>query len=88
MATGGTAKAAIELVEQLGGHVVGAGFVIELEFLKGRERLAGYRVVCHDIPELAGIEGLLGWSFLRHFRTVRGPRACHSPRGDLQMPTG
>jgi len=26
-------------------------------------------VVCHDIPELAGIEGLLGLSFLRHFRT-------------------
>ena len=45
LATGGTAKAAIELVEKLGGHVVGAGFVIELEFLKGRERLAGYRVV-------------------------------------------
>jgi adenine phosphoribosyltransferase len=45
LATGGTAKAAIELVEKLGGQVVGAGFVIELEFLKGRERLAGYRVV-------------------------------------------
>jgi clan AA aspartic protease (TIGR02281 family) len=27
-------------------------------------------VVCHDIPELAGIEGLLGISFLRHFRTL------------------
>ncbi len=45
LATGGTAKAAIELVERLGGQVVGVGFVIELEFLKGRERLAGYRVV-------------------------------------------
>jgi len=45
LATGGTAKAAIELVEKLGGQVVGVGFVIELEFLKGRERLAGYRVV-------------------------------------------
>lgn len=27
-------------------------------------------VVCHDIPELAGIEGLLGLSFLKHFRTL------------------
>ncbi len=45
LATGGTAKAAIELVEKLGGQVVGVGFVIELEFLKGRDRLAGYRVV-------------------------------------------
>jgi clan AA aspartic protease (TIGR02281 family) len=27
-------------------------------------------IVCHDIPELAGIEGLLGLSFLQHFRTV------------------
>lgn len=27
-------------------------------------------VVCHDIPELAGIEGLLGLSFLQHFRTL------------------
>ncbi|MCS6817901.1 MAG: adenine phosphoribosyltransferase [Blastocatellia bacterium] len=45
LATGGTAKAAIELVEKLGGQVIGVGFVIELEFLKGRERLAGYRVV-------------------------------------------
>jgi len=45
LATGGTAKAAIELVEKLGGQVVGIGFVIELEFLRGRDRLAGYDVV-------------------------------------------
>jgi adenine phosphoribosyltransferase len=45
LATGGTAKAAIELVEKRGGKVVGVGFVIELEFLNGRERLAGYEVV-------------------------------------------
>lgn len=45
LATGGTAKAAIELVEKLGGKIVGVGFVIELEFLHGRERLAGYPVV-------------------------------------------
>jgi adenine phosphoribosyltransferase len=44
LATGGTAKAKIDLVEQLGGEVVGLAFVIELEFLKGRERLAGYDV--------------------------------------------
>ncbi|HEX5583715.1 adenine phosphoribosyltransferase [Gaiella sp.] len=40
LATGGTAKAKVELVEQLGGIVVGALFVIELAFLHGRERLA------------------------------------------------
>lgn len=44
LATGGTAKAKIELVEKLGGAVVGALFVIELTFLNGRERLAGYDV--------------------------------------------
>jgi adenine phosphoribosyltransferase len=44
LATGGTAKAKIELVEQLGGEVVGVAFVIELEFLHGRDRLAGYDV--------------------------------------------
>ena len=44
LATGGSARAAIELVERLGGTVVGAGFVIELLFLKGVERLAGYPV--------------------------------------------
>jgi adenine phosphoribosyltransferase len=44
LATGGTAKAKIELVEQLGGTVVGALFIISLEFLHGREKLAGYDV--------------------------------------------
>jgi adenine phosphoribosyltransferase len=44
LATGGTSKAKIELVEQLGGEVVGVAFVISLEFLNGRERLAGYDV--------------------------------------------
>jgi adenine phosphoribosyltransferase len=44
LATGGTAKAKIELVEQLGGTAVGALFVIELTFLHGREKLAGYDV--------------------------------------------
>lgn len=40
LATGGTASAAIELVQQLQGQVVECAFVIELDFLKGRERLA------------------------------------------------
>lgn len=44
LATGGSAKAAIHLVEQLGGQVVGVAFLIELEFLKGMEQLAGYPV--------------------------------------------
>ena len=42
LATGGTAKALCELVEELGGEVVGCGFLVELAFLKGRERLARY----------------------------------------------
>jgi adenine phosphoribosyltransferase len=40
LATGGTANAAIELVNRLQGEVVECAFVIELEFLKGKERLA------------------------------------------------
>jgi adenine phosphoribosyltransferase len=44
LATGGTAKAKCELVEQLDGVVVGVTFVIELTFLNGRDRLAGYDV--------------------------------------------
>jgi adenine phosphoribosyltransferase len=44
LATGGTARAKIDLVEQLGGQVVGLAFVIELEFLNGREKLDGYDV--------------------------------------------
>lgn len=40
LATGGTAKALCELVEALGGEVVGCGFLVELAFLHGRERLA------------------------------------------------
>ncbi|HEY2180045.1 MAG TPA: adenine phosphoribosyltransferase [Solirubrobacteraceae bacterium] len=40
LATGGTALALCELVEQLGGTVAGCGFLIELAFLGGRERLA------------------------------------------------
>ena len=45
LATGGTAAAAVRLVEKLGGKVEGLAFVVELEFLKGRDRLPGYNVV-------------------------------------------
>jgi adenine phosphoribosyltransferase len=44
LATGGTAKTLCRLVEQLGGTVAGCGFLIELAFLEGRRRLAGYDV--------------------------------------------
>ena len=44
LATGGTAAAVARLVEKLGGKVAGLGFVVELDFLKGREKLAGYDV--------------------------------------------
>ncbi len=44
LATGGTAKATCNLVERLGGEVVGLGFVIELTFLNGRDKLKGYDV--------------------------------------------
>ncbi len=45
LATGGTAKASVELVKKLGGEIVGVAFVIELDALKGREKLAGYDVL-------------------------------------------
>jgi len=44
LATGGTAKAAVNLIEKLGGKVVQVSFIIELDFLKGRDKLAGYDV--------------------------------------------
>ena len=43
-AVGGTTEAIISLIEQLGGEVVKLCFVMELAGLKGRERLAGYKV--------------------------------------------
>ncbi len=43
IATGGTAEAAAQLVEQLGGEVVGLGFLLELAFLGGAARLGGRR---------------------------------------------
>ncbi|MFH0832424.1 MAG: adenine phosphoribosyltransferase [Candidatus Aenigmatarchaeota archaeon] len=44
LATGGTAEAAVRLIESIGGKVVGLVFLIELSFLKGREKLKGYDV--------------------------------------------
>jgi adenine phosphoribosyltransferase len=44
LATGGTAAAVSKLVENLGGKVVGLGFVIELTFLNGRAKLPGYEI--------------------------------------------
>jgi adenine phosphoribosyltransferase len=44
LATGGTSRAMAELVEQLGGEVVGIQFIIELDFLKGREKIVDYDV--------------------------------------------
>ena len=44
LATGGTAAATIELAKSLGAEIAGLGFVVELDFLKGRQKLAGQDV--------------------------------------------
>ena len=44
LATGGTAKAAAAMVESLGGKICGMGFVVELDGLKGREKLKNYDI--------------------------------------------
>ncbi|HEV8516472.1 MAG TPA: adenine phosphoribosyltransferase [Candidatus Limnocylindrales bacterium] len=44
LATGGTVNGTIELVERLQGEVVGLAFLVELLFLKGRDRLKGHRI--------------------------------------------
>jgi adenine phosphoribosyltransferase len=44
LATGGTAAAATRLVQEIGGNVIGLGFVVELTFLHGREKLSGQDV--------------------------------------------
>jgi adenine phosphoribosyltransferase len=45
IATGGTARAVADLVERLGGRVAAFAFLVELSFLKGREKLSGYEVL-------------------------------------------
>jgi len=45
LATGGTAEATAKLAESLGGRIAGLGFVVELEFLHGRDKLKGYDVM-------------------------------------------
>ena len=44
IATGGTADATSRMVHQLGGEVASFAFIVELEFLKGREKLDGFEV--------------------------------------------
>jgi adenine phosphoribosyltransferase len=44
LATGGTAVASCELIEKLGAKVEACAFVVELDFLKGREKLTSYEV--------------------------------------------
>jgi clan AA aspartic protease (TIGR02281 family) len=57
-------------------EIVTANGVIEVPKLSVKSITIGdaeareVEVVCHDIPELVGIRGLLGLSFLKHFRTV------------------
>ena len=53
LATGGTVEATIRLVERLGGKVLGCSFLVELDFLKGREKLKDYQVesIIHYLSE-------------------------------------
>ena len=52
LATGGTVSACCQLVEKLGGKVAGIGFIIELSFLNGRDKLKTYDVFSLiDYPE-------------------------------------
>ena len=44
LATGGTAAAACQLVQKMGGRIEGASFLIELTFLQGRKLLSGYNI--------------------------------------------
>ena len=44
LATGGTAQAVCKLVERLGGNIIQCNFIMKLDFLKGEEKLNGYKV--------------------------------------------
>ena len=55
LATGGTAEAAVKLVQALKGEIVGLAFLVELSFLKGRQKLTPYgaevfSLICYDQP--------------------------------------
>lgn len=65
LATGGTAIAAAELVKQLGGIVAGYSFIVELEFLNGRENLVHYT---DNVVSLVGF-----WFFVLYY----GAKICH-----------
>ncbi|MCH7703291.1 MAG: adenine phosphoribosyltransferase [Planctomycetes bacterium] len=52
LATGGTMAACCRLVETLGGHIVGAAFLLELDFLNGRSKLQDYPI--HSIMHVTG----------------------------------
>jgi adenine phosphoribosyltransferase len=45
LATGGTTESIIRLVQQLGGEIAGIIYFVELEFLKGRDRLKDYKIM-------------------------------------------
>ncbi len=49
LATGGTCCAAAELVQMQGGHVAGFSFVVELDFLKGKERISKYSTYVNSL---------------------------------------
>lgn len=54
IATGGTMAAACKLVKRLGGEIVGASFVIELDFLNGKAQLAELGVRCNSLIKVSG----------------------------------
>ncbi|MBI4287662.1 MAG: retroviral-like aspartic protease family protein [Chloroflexi bacterium] len=62
-------------------QIITANGVIEVPKLRigsvavGDAEVQDVEVICHDIPELAGVRGLLGLSFLKHFKTVIDYRA-------------
>ena len=81
LATGGTAKAKIDLVEQLGGTVVGLAFVIELTFLGGREKLEGY-----DVCSLVTYAELTDRAEPSSCRYIIGVRCTTSSPGATRFP--
>jgi adenine phosphoribosyltransferase len=54
IATGGTAEAAVKLVQRSGGVIVGATFIIDLPELGGMKKIAGLGVKCHTLMAFEG----------------------------------